>query len=185
MGRFKRVQKLEEGRRRVRRQLSGGRKEPNRSPTEATRRPRGAQEEPRRRPRRGQEEPKRNPREGLWSPEAENTGPRARPTKTLVKNESRSVSGKPKRSQEEAKRTCAKPTFSGMGCRCVNCHDFGALGEGWEKFKMVQRLEGGLGRVRRQLSGGREEPKRSPRRVQEDPRGPKRSPRGKREHKKT
>ena len=115
-------------------------------------------------------------------PQVENTGPKARPAKTYIKNESRSVPGEPKRSQEdakraqqepkrsqeEAKRTCAKPTFSGMGCRCVNCHDFGALGEGWEKFKMVQRLEGGLGRVRRQLSGGREEPKRSPRGVQEE-----------------
>ena len=184
----------------------GTQQEPNRSHEEAKRSPRGAQEEAKKRqrgaheePSGGQEEPKRNPREGLWSPEAENTGPKARPAKTYIKNESRSVPGEPKRSQEdakraqqepkrsqeEAKRTCAKPTFSGMGCRCVNCHDFGALGEGWEKFKMVQRLEGGLGRVRRQLSGGREEPKRSPRRVQEDPRGPKRSPRGKREHKKT
>ena len=91
VGRFKRVQKLEDGLRRVRRQLSGGRKEPNRSPTEATRRPRGAQEEAKKRqrgaheePRGGQEEPKRNPREGLWSPEAENAGPRARPTKTFA-----------------------------------------------------------------------------------------------------
>ena len=76
----------------------GTHQEPNRSHEEAKRSPRGAQEEAKKRqkgaheePRGGQEEPKRNPREGLWSPEVENTGPRARPTKTLVKNESRSV----------------------------------------------------------------------------------------------
>ena len=39
----------------------------------------------------------------VWSPEAENIGPRARPTKTLVKHRSRSVSREPTRSQEEAK----------------------------------------------------------------------------------
>ena len=39
----------------------------------------------------------------VWSPEAENTGPRARPTKTFVKHRSRSVSREPTRSQEEAK----------------------------------------------------------------------------------
>ena len=72
---------------------------------------------------------------------------------------------------------CAKPTFSGMGCRCVSCHDFGALGSGWEKFKRVQKLEEELRRVRRQLSGGRKEPrsqeeaKRSPRRRVLEPRG--------------
>ena len=65
-----------------------------------------------------------------------------------------------------------------MGCRCVSCHDFGALGEGWEKFKMVQRLEGGLGRVRRQFSGGREEPKRSPRGGQEEPKRCQEEPKG-------
>ena len=54
---------------------------------------------------------------------------------------------------------CAKPTFSGMGCRCVSCHDFGALGSGWEKFKRFQKLVEGLRRVRRQLSGGRKEPR--------------------------
>ena len=82
---FKRVQKLVEGLGRVRRQLSGGRKEP-RSQDEAKRSPKTVQEEV------------------FWSPEAENTGPRARPTKTFVKIESCSVSGKPKRSQEEPKR---------------------------------------------------------------------------------
>ena len=73
---------------------------------------------------------------------------------------------------------CAKPTCSGMGCRCVSCHDFGALGADWEKFKMVQRLEGGLGRVRRQFSGGREEPKRSPRGGQEEPKRCQKEPKG-------
>ena len=73
---------------------------------------------------------------------------------------------------------CAKPTCSGMGCRCVSCHDFGALGEGWEKFKMVQRLEGGLGRVRRQFLGGREEPKKTQEEAKRSPRGAKSKPRG-------
>jgi len=90
----------------------GGQEEPKRSPRgaqeEAKKRQRGAHEEP----RGGQEEPKRNPREGLWSPEAENTGPKARPAKTYIKNKSRSVPGEPKRSQEDAKRAQQEPKRS-------------------------------------------------------------------------
>ena len=39
----------------------------------------------------------------VWSLEAENIDPKAKPTKTLVKHRSRSVSREPTRSQEEAK----------------------------------------------------------------------------------
>ena len=101
------VQRLEGGLGRVRRQFSGGREEPKRSP-------RGGQEEPKRcqeEPKRGQEEPKRRPRgaqeeprggqeepriakvKSFLSAEADNTGPRARPTKTFVKHESWSFPG--------------------------------------------------------------------------------------------
>ena len=58
--------------------------EPKRSPRGAESKPRGAQEEAKRSPNTVQEEV-------FWRPEAESTGPRARPTKTFVKNESRSV----------------------------------------------------------------------------------------------
>ena len=91
----------------------GGQEEPKRSPRgaqeEAKKRQRGAHEEP----SGGQEEPKRNPREGLWSPEAENTGPRARPTKTFGKTSPGASQGSPR----EAKRRPRGPKRSPRGAK--------------------------------------------------------------------
>ena len=63
--------------------------EAKRSPKGAKRRPRGAHEDV------------------FWSPEADKTSPRARPTKTLVKHEPRSVPGSLRTGSGDAKLDCS------------------------------------------------------------------------------
>ena len=109
------------------------------------------------------------------SAEADNTGPRARPTKTFVKNESPSVSGEPKGSQKEAKtrkeeakrspkgakrrpRGAHEDVFWSLGPRGRQDQSQGEIHENMRKTQVPERPREFEDRVRGRLMGLFREP---------------------------